>query len=166
MGSDSRLVFDCDFRSMRQRGVTLPAIWGVLVYWRSQQTSPANWLYCDVCLHYVSIALQSLIKLQKLERSFTETWWDYKSIVHTWGEIQISKSWRTKICFYILSFWSDSWQQFVFYGEVVVMGYLLHFATFFPLERTLFIHHYLPALFFKIVLLPVMLQHVHQEIFR
>ena len=26
---------------------------------------PANWLYCDVGLHYVSIALQSLIKLQK-----------------------------------------------------------------------------------------------------
>ncbi|XP_020630196.1 protein O-mannosyl-transferase 1-like [Orbicella faveolata] len=60
----------------------------------------------------------------------------------------------------------DSWQQFVFCGEAVVMGYLLHFATFFPLERTLFIHHYLPALFFKIVLLPVMLEHVHQEIFR
>ncbi|KAL9988913.1 hypothetical protein ACROYT_G003407 [Oculina patagonica] len=60
----------------------------------------------------------------------------------------------------------DSWQQFVFCGEAVVVGYLFHFITFFPMERTLFIHHYLPALFFKIVLLPVMLEHVHQEIFR
>lgn len=60
----------------------------------------------------------------------------------------------------------DSWRQFVFCGEAVVVGYFLHFVTFFPMERTLFIHHYLPALLFKIILLPVLLQHVYKEIFR
>lgn len=60
----------------------------------------------------------------------------------------------------------DAWERYVFCGEAVVVGYLLHFITFFPMERTLFIHHYLPALFYTIILLPVMLQHVHDEIFR
>ncbi|XP_022795318.1 protein O-mannosyl-transferase 1-like [Stylophora pistillata] len=59
-----------------------------------------------------------------------------------------------------------AWERYVFCGEAVVVGYLLHFMTFFPMERTFFIHHYLPALFYKIILLPVMLQHVHDEIFR
>lgn len=59
-----------------------------------------------------------------------------------------------------------SWNQFVFVGEAVVIGYLLHFITFFPMERTLFIHHYLPALFFKIVLLPVLMEHVHRNILK
>ncbi|CAH3042872.1 unnamed protein product [Porites lobata] len=60
----------------------------------------------------------------------------------------------------------DSWRQFVFVGEAVVLGYFLHFVTFFPMDRTLFIHHYLPALIFKVILLPVMLQHVHREVFK
>lgn len=59
-----------------------------------------------------------------------------------------------------------SWNRFVFVGEAVVVGYFFHFITFFPMERTLFIHHYLPALFFKIVMLPAILQHVHQNILR
>lgn len=65
-----------------------------------------------------------------------------------------------------VSYLLDAWERYVFCGEAVVVGYLLHFITFFPMERTLFIHHYLPALFYTIVLLPVMLQHVHDEIFR
>ena len=54
----------------------------------------------------------------------------------------------------------------MFVGEAVVVGYFFHFITFFPMERTLFIHHYLPALFFKIVMLPAILEHVHQNILR
>ena len=54
----------------------------------------------------------------------------------------------------------------MFVGEAVVLGYFLHFVTFFPMDRTLFIHHYLPALIFKVILLPVMLQHVHREVFK
>ena len=65
-----------------------------------------------------------------------------------------------------VSYFLDAWERYVFCGEAVVVGYLLHFITFFPMERTLFIHHYLPALFYTIILLPVMLQHVHDEIFR
>lgn len=63
-------------------------------------------------------------------------------------------------------FFEASWNQFVFVGEAVVIGYLLHFITFFPMERTLFIHHYLPALFFKIVLLPVLMEHVHRNVLK
>ena len=70
------------------------------------------------------------------------------------------------VLFFFFFFFEASWNQFVFVGEAVVIGYLLHFITFFPMERTLFIHHYLPALFFKIVLLPVLMEHVHRNVLK
>ncbi|KAJ9068761.1 Dolichyl-phosphate-mannose--protein mannosyltransferase 4 [Entomophthora muscae] len=38
-------------------------------------------------------------------------------------------------------------------GLFLVMGYLLHYLPFFPMGRQLFLHHYLPALIFKYLLL-------------
>merc|ERR1712018_378483 len=37
-------------------------------------------------------------------------------------------------------------------GEVLLTGFLLHYLPFFFYDRTLFIHHYLPAYIFKIML--------------
>lgn len=60
----------------------------------------------------------------------------------------------------------DSWEQFTFAGYVLVGGYFVHFVPYFPMERTLFIHQYLPALLFKILLLPFLAEHIYNYVFR
>ena len=56
------------------------------------------------------------------------------------------------------------WQLFVFIGLLIVVGYFIHFVPFFTMERTLFIHHYLPALMFKILLIPILADHIQRHI--
>lgn len=41
------------------------------------------------------------------------------------------------------------------------MGYLLHFLPYFFVERTLFLHHYLPAFTFKVLLFAALLEHIY-----
>merc|ERR1712130_996779 len=45
-------------------------------------------------------------------------------------------------------------------GEVLLTGFLLHYIPFFFYDRTLFIHHYLPAYIFKIMLSSYLVTHV------
>ena len=61
---------------------------------------------------------------------------------------------------------ADAWKQFVFVGELLVIGYLLHFVPFFCMDKTLFIYNYLPALLFKIILFPVVMDHIRSKILR
>ena len=44
-------------------------------------------------------------------------------------------------------------------GEVLLTGFLLHYLPFFFYDRTLFIHHYLPAYIFKIMLSAFFVSH-------
>lgn len=46
-------------------------------------------------------------------------------------------------------------------GEVFLLGYLFHYLPYFFIERTLFLHHYLPAFAFKILLLAATLEHIY-----
>ena len=47
----------------------------------------------------------------------------------------------------------DMWQQFVDVGQLLFIGYLVHYVPYLLMERTLFLYHYLPALLFSILLL-------------
>jgi len=47
----------------------------------------------------------------------------------------------------------DVWQQFVDVGQLLFIGYLVHYVPYLLMERTLFLYHYLPALLFSILLL-------------
>jgi len=47
----------------------------------------------------------------------------------------------------------DTWQQFVEVGQLLFIGYLVHYVPYLLMERTLFLYHYLPALVFSILLL-------------
>ncbi|KAK2704460.1 protein O-mannosyltransferase 1-like [Artemia franciscana] len=53
-----------------------------------------------------------------------------------------------------------TWNQFVTIGEVFLIGYAIHFAPFFFVDHTLFLHHYLPAYAFKLLLAGAMAEHV------
>ncbi|XP_034244054.1 protein O-mannosyltransferase 1 [Thrips palmi] len=53
------------------------------------------------------------------------------------------------------------WTQFVSIGEVLLPGYLIHYLPFFLMDRTLFLHHYLPACVFKVLLLAATVEHIY-----
>ncbi|XP_038637634.1 protein O-mannosyl-transferase 1 isoform X2 [Scyliorhinus canicula] len=60
----------------------------------------------------------------------------------------------------------DSWEHFVLAGAVCVGGWAVNYLPFFLMEKTLFLYHYLPGLTFKILLLPIVLEHIHHDILR
>ncbi|XP_053328378.1 protein O-mannosyl-transferase 1 [Spea bombifrons] len=61
---------------------------------------------------------------------------------------------------------SDSWQAFQLTGAVCLGGWAVNYLPFFAMEKTLFLYHYLPALTCQILLLPPLLEHIHQCLLR
>ncbi|XP_064458655.1 protein O-mannosyltransferase 1-like [Ornithodoros turicata] len=55
---------------------------------------------------------------------------------------------------------NDVFENFRFCGELCIVGYALHLVPYFFADRTLFLHHYLPALLFKIILIGVVAEHL------
>lgn len=55
---------------------------------------------------------------------------------------------------------TSDWHRFRQSGELFFVGYLLHFVPFFFVERTLFLHNYMPALVFKVLLLCCVIDHI------
>lgn len=66
---------------------------------------------------------------------------------------------RRRLCFDIDE---STWAQFSKCGEILFVGYLVHFLPYFFVERTLFLHNYLPALVFKIMLLCFIIEHINE----
>ncbi|KAG8509482.1 Protein O-mannosyl-transferase 1 [Galemys pyrenaicus] len=60
----------------------------------------------------------------------------------------------------------DAWLRWVLAGTVCAGGWAVNYLPFFMMEKTLFLYHYLPALTFQILLLPVLLQHVSEHLCR
>ncbi|KPJ12713.1 Protein O-mannosyltransferase 1 [Papilio machaon] len=51
--------------------------------------------------------------------------------------------------------------QFYNAGCILFLGYWLHYLPYFFVDRTLFLHHYLPAYMFKILLLAYVIDHLY-----
>lgn len=51
-------------------------------------------------------------------------------------------------------------------GFTLFLGYLVNFLPYFFVERTLFLHNYLPALVYKICLLCYLVEHVYETLQR
>lgn len=58
------------------------------------------------------------------------------------------------------------WLRWVLAGALCAGGWAVNYLPFFLMEKTLFLYHYLPALTFQILLLPVVLQHVADHLCR
>jgi len=58
------------------------------------------------------------------------------------------------------------WNNFSIGCYLLIGGFLLNWLPYFPVERTLFLHNYLPALIFKIILIPMLMDHVHSVWFK
>ncbi|XP_070164054.1 protein O-mannosyltransferase rt isoform X1 [Polyergus mexicanus] len=65
---------------------------------------------------------------------------------------------RRRKCFDIAE---EEWEKFVNNAYVLLTGYLLHFLPFLFVERTLFLHHYLPAFIFKVLLTAATIDHLY-----
>lgn len=68
---------------------------------------------------------------------------------------------RRRLCYDIRE---DVWNRFTTVGEVLLGGYLFHFVPFFFYDRTLFVHHYLPAYIYKIMLTAFVITHIYDLI--
>ncbi|XP_054945396.1 protein O-mannosyl-transferase 1 isoform X13 [Physeter macrocephalus] len=60
----------------------------------------------------------------------------------------------------------DCWLRWVLAGALCAGGWAVNYVPFFMMEKTLFLYHYLPALAFQILLLPVVLEHVSDHLCR
>ncbi|XP_059684640.1 protein O-mannosyl-transferase 1 isoform X2 [Gavia stellata] len=60
----------------------------------------------------------------------------------------------------------DAWQLWVSAGGICVGGWAVNYLPFFLMEKTLFLYHYLPALTFQILLIPIVLQHLSDHFCR
>lgn len=61
---------------------------------------------------------------------------------------------------------ADAWQLWVSAGGICVGGWAVNYLPFFGMEKTLFLYHYLPALTFQILLIPIVLQHISDHLCR
>ncbi|XP_076854170.1 protein O-mannosyl-transferase 1 isoform X2 [Brachyhypopomus gauderio] len=59
-----------------------------------------------------------------------------------------------------------SWEQLVLAGVVCSGGWAVNYLPFFLMEKTLFLYHYLPALTFQILQIPVIVEHLYTHILR
>ncbi|KAI2664416.1 Protein O-mannosyl-transferase 1 [Labeo rohita] len=60
----------------------------------------------------------------------------------------------------------DSWEQLVLAGVVCFGGWAVNYLPFFLMEKTLFLYHYLPALTFKILQIPMVVEHLYIHVLR
>ncbi|XP_071948165.1 protein O-mannosyl-transferase 1-like [Antedon mediterranea] len=60
----------------------------------------------------------------------------------------------------------DEWERLLQSSLLLFGGWLIHYLPFFLMERTLFIHHYLSALIFKIILLAVTIEVIYSHVLR
>lgn len=51
------------------------------------------------------------------------------------------------------------WDHFLYVGKVAMLGWLLHFVPFLIMGRVTYIHHYLPTLYFSVLMAAHMLDH-------
>ncbi|KAG2469667.1 POMT1 transferase, partial [Polypterus senegalus] len=98
--------------------------------------------------------------------------------IHLIGNIMTWYSANLALCIYVILFlWylvrrhrkikdisEDSWTQWVQAGVICAGGWAINYLPFFTMEKTLFLYHYLPALTFKVLLFPIMLQHTYDHI--
>lgn len=61
---------------------------------------------------------------------------------------------------------AGAWQLWVSAGGLCLGGWAVNYLPFFLMEKTLFLYHYLPALTFQILLIPVVLQHLSEHLCR
>lgn len=87
------------------------------------------------------------------------TWYSATCGVFIYGALLIFYLLRRRRLIFDLD--EHTWTKFQAIGEVFLVGYLFHYIPYFFVDRTLFLHHYLPAFVFKTCLLSAVMEHVY-----
>ncbi|KAL0089723.1 glycosyltransferase family 39 protein [Phycomyces blakesleeanus] len=53
----------------------------------------------------------------------------------------------------------DQWNQFTYVGQTLFLGWFFHYIPFFIMGRVTYLHHYFPALYFSVLMVPFLLDH-------
>lgn len=53
------------------------------------------------------------------------------------------------------------WEKYQLIGVVFLSGYLFNYLPYFFVEKSLFLHHYLPAFVFKVLLMAALIEHIY-----
>ncbi|XP_001353911.3 protein O-mannosyltransferase 1 [Drosophila pseudoobscura] len=64
---------------------------------------------------------------------------------------------RRRLCFDVSQ---HEWQRFLMAGDTFFVGYMMHYLPYYFVDRTLFLHNYLPAFVFKLLLLCFVVEHL------
>ncbi|CAD7005076.1 unnamed protein product [Ceratitis capitata] len=54
----------------------------------------------------------------------------------------------------------SEWKRFRYAGDIFLVAYLMHYLPYFTMDRALFLHNYLPAFIFKLLLLCYIIEHI------
>ncbi|KAI8997834.1 Dolichyl-phosphate-mannose-protein mannosyltransferase-domain-containing protein [Pilobolus umbonatus] len=54
---------------------------------------------------------------------------------------------------------SGGWDHYVSVGKLFLLGWFLHYVPFFMMGRVTYLHHYFPALYFSIFMVPFLMEH-------
>ncbi|ORX57625.1 PMT-domain-containing protein [Hesseltinella vesiculosa] len=82
-------------------------------------------------------------------------WWSSFLSVIAFGALTAFYLIRMQRSIYDLS--KAQWQQFFFMGKTIALGWALHYIPFFIMGRVTYLHHYFPALYFSIFMMPYLL---------
>ncbi|KAG0741096.1 hypothetical protein G6F23_007822 [Rhizopus arrhizus] len=55
------------------------------------------------------------------------------------------------------------WNHFLYVGRTLFLGWFLHYIPFFIMGRVTYLHHYFPALYFSILMVPFLIDHFTQQ---
>lgn len=51
------------------------------------------------------------------------------------------------------------WMYFTSVGKLIFFGWFLHYIPFYMMGRITYLHHYFPALYFSVFMLPFLMEH-------
>ncbi|KAI7868703.1 Dolichyl-phosphate-mannose-protein mannosyltransferase-domain-containing protein [Spinellus fusiger] len=54
---------------------------------------------------------------------------------------------------------AEEWQHFVYVTQTLFLGWFLHYIPFFIMGRVTYLHHYFPALYFTVLMVPFVMDH-------
>lgn len=61
---------------------------------------------------------------------------------------------------------SDEWSRLILSAVLLAGGWLINIVPYMGMERTLFLHHYLPALMHLFLIIPVTIEVLYRHVFR
>ncbi|KAG1050102.1 hypothetical protein G6F43_007601 [Rhizopus delemar] len=63
----------------------------------------------------------------------------------------------------IIDMTQAQWNHFLYVGRTLFLGWFLHYIPFFIMGRVTYLHHYFPALYFSVLMVPFLIDHFTQR---